>query len=76
MSFFNGLMAVNDAGIEGEDDDDVDDGNDYFLYKISCIRIFSFTGYLMWINRNELHCSLLLFWTLISYYLDYLVSTV
>lgn len=31
MSFFNGLMAVNDAGIEGEDDDDVDDGNDYFL---------------------------------------------
>lgn len=30
MSFFNGLMTVNDAGIEGEDED-VDDGYVYFL---------------------------------------------
>lgn len=31
----NGLMAVNDAGIEDEDD-----GHDYFRYKISSITIF------------------------------------
>lgn len=51
-------MAVNDAGIEGEHDG-VDDGNDYFLSKISRIRTFSvsFGENLMGINQNELYCT-------------------